>query len=1063
MQCGPSPDAAADDDRRAAATVRPNLDAAVRPGKSSAYSRVVRILRSDAIMASDSVMPLSWVPPGTVRRTLSCSKPPKDASRDSLGASCNCGSPERPATACEPSRPPDESLMQALPEGPDRGQTRDWARSEETASVERAAMSEGHDANAADRSRASDAMYLYRFGTAEFDETRSTLRVDGDPVDLEQRPLQVLTLLLQHPDEVVTREELFESVWAGRPTVDNVLANAVDKLRRALGAGNAARIVTLPRVGYRLSGPIERTAASRRLLSRLELGTGAPVPGRVHFVLESQLGPSLSNEVWLARHEKTGERRVYKFSADGERLGSLKREATIYRLLRESLGERKDFVRLIDWNFEEPPFYLECEYAGPNLAEWAVDESGLTRLSRAERIGLLLRIADAVAAAHSVGVLHKDLKPANVLIGRDIAYAAPAVRIADFGSGRLLEPGRLEALGITAMGLTLTQAAASDTSGTLLYIAPEVLAGKVPTVQSDVYALGLMLYQIVVGDLRRPLLPGWENDIDDELLREDIAAAADGDPARRLRSVHALCERLRRRGARLQRRLTLRDAETRAQAAERLLLRSRARRPWVLAAGALLVAGMAATLWQFHRAQLARDDARQQAAIAAAVNRFMTDDLIGAADPSVSGRKDLTVIEAARAAIPAIDKMLGAPSAPLRAALHLAMQKTLSELSDTKEAVAEGRRAMAAFGTPGVSDSLGLAEATIWLAYDLSRLGRYQEASRLLDGVERDVPHLAERKPDLQIKLYQARSIVSADQMDLRSAYGYDKKAWALVQALPNVSPSLRDSLQFDIADSQSMLGELAASEATLRDLIARQTTRLGRGHQQTLYSTVLLARTLFLEERLDEAEKLVAAAVPGLSEALGPKARRTLIAKSVMADVEMRHRKYREAAALYAQIHESAVEHYGERNQATIAFLGDLAVATHYGGDARGAEAIFRRALASSRSLFDEDHPQVQNLRFHLADCLLSQKRDPLEAAALLAGLDPAKLNMTERTTDWPARLAYEQGRIFLRTGRAKEALELFRDAQKLVAAGGDEDPALPREALRSELALAQEAVRTD
>lgn len=92
-------------------------------------------------------------------------------------------------------------------------------------------------------------LYRWRFGSIEFDEARFELRVSGLPVDVEQRPLQVLALLLQHAGEVVTKDELFETVWAGRVTVDHVLATAVGKLRKVLDAGGETRIVTVPRVG----------------------------------------------------------------------------------------------------------------------------------------------------------------------------------------------------------------------------------------------------------------------------------------------------------------------------------------------------------------------------------------------------------------------------------------------------------------------------------------------------------------------------------------------------------------------------------------------------------------------------------------------------------------------------------------------------------------------------------------------------------------------------------------------------------------------------------------------
>src|ERR1700760_197727 len=77
------------------------------------------------------------------------------------------------------------------------------------------------------RDDAGATVYRYRFGSAEFDEARGELRVAGLTVELEPRPLQVLLTLLRHSDELVTREELFDAVWGDRPTVDNVLPNAI--------------------------------------------------------------------------------------------------------------------------------------------------------------------------------------------------------------------------------------------------------------------------------------------------------------------------------------------------------------------------------------------------------------------------------------------------------------------------------------------------------------------------------------------------------------------------------------------------------------------------------------------------------------------------------------------------------------------------------------------------------------------------------------------------------------------------------------------------------------------
>lgn len=100
--------------------------------------------------------------------------------------------------------------------------------------------------------------HRYRFANVEFDEARHCLRVDGQPVDLEPRPRQLLLTLLRHADQALTKEELLRQVWGNRPTVDNVLPSAVRKLRHALGQEAATRIVTLPRIGYRLDGPVAR-------------------------------------------------------------------------------------------------------------------------------------------------------------------------------------------------------------------------------------------------------------------------------------------------------------------------------------------------------------------------------------------------------------------------------------------------------------------------------------------------------------------------------------------------------------------------------------------------------------------------------------------------------------------------------------------------------------------------------------------------------------------------------------------------------------------------------------
>lgn len=273
---------------------------------------------------------------------------------------------------------------------------------------------------------------------------------------------------------------------------------------------------------------------------------GMSIPDRRGWVLERRLGEGGFGEVWLGVNPATGTRRVFKFCYDAERLRSLKRELTLFRLLRDALGDRDDIARLYDVQLDEPPFFLESEFTEEgSLVEWAGRIGGLDRAPLEQRIDIIARVADAVAAAHSVGVLHKDIKPGNILIDKD-RQGNPRPRLTDFGIGMLTDRTPLDRRQFTAAGFTRTLLGQNQThTGTPLYSPPEAFAGKPFTVQGDIYALGVMLYQMVVGDFQRPLGHGWERDVPDPILRSDIAACVAADGARRLASATELAERLR--------------------------------------------------------------------------------------------------------------------------------------------------------------------------------------------------------------------------------------------------------------------------------------------------------------------------------------------------------------------------------------------------------------------------------------------------------------------------------------------------------------------------------------
>ena len=116
---------------------------------------------------------------------------------------------------------------------------------------------------------------VWRFADCEVDELRRELRVRGLTIDLEAKPWEVLHQLLLHAGEVVTKDELLDAVWPGLTVVDNSLATAISKLRKALG--DDSMVLTVPRVGYRL-----RVPGALELKVELRRERVQPLPAREH-------------------------------------------------------------------------------------------------------------------------------------------------------------------------------------------------------------------------------------------------------------------------------------------------------------------------------------------------------------------------------------------------------------------------------------------------------------------------------------------------------------------------------------------------------------------------------------------------------------------------------------------------------------------------------------------------------------------------------------------------------------------------------------------------------------
>ena len=878
-------------------------------------------------------------------------------------------------------------------------------------------------------------LYGYRFGTAEFDEARFELRVAGLPVDIENRALEVLACLLRHAGEVVTKEELFDAVWAGRVTVDKVLPNAVAKLRRALGEANAERIVTQSRVGYRLDGPVTRSALSHRQSSRIQLEAGHVVPGRENFTLSRQLGRTGNSEVWLATQAKTGAERVYKFSIDGDRLPTLKREATIARVLREGVPERRHFVELIDWNFEEPPFFLECAHAGENLLEWSVH--ALAALDIEARVALFLQVVDAVAAAHGVGVLHKDLKPANVLVARE--GEGWHLRLGDFGSGRLLDPDVLDALGITRAGLGLTRDGPPDSSsGTPLYIAPEVFAGELPTVASDVYALGLMLYQMIAGSFSRPLASGWEDDIGDALLVEDIRAATEGDPARRIGSAAELTVRLRTRALRRQAAQREREAAEHARSERIAFERTRAQRPYLVALVGVLAVGVATIAWLYAAALDARNEARRELERANALNRFLDDDLIGRSNPLVLAKgkdaslKDMLLVARERAA----RRFASEPRT--EATIRSSLATLLNMIELMPEAEADARRALDLFEREGGASSLDALRARSMLARVLTRTSKFDEALAQLEALDRD--SAARDEPIVRYFTGAAWGAYHMNRAEFAAAVPrYREAITAIRTATPDQLTTL-DSLRLDLVNVLAQTGGTTEArregEAIIRDIVARD----DGNDLMVAFVRAAVARTYTLDGELAEAEKALLAAQATIVERLGENHSRNLMLTNDLYRIAVDRKDWPRALDLARRVHSGFAAQFGEDHVVTCMTLVNLGLAHYESGDANTAHAHLRDAVARLSKQLPATSPQRHFASFWLAAVAIDARAFD-EAGTLVTDLDAGILEAISPNAIWPFRLATLRAQLAAHRGDKGTARALLAPAIEGFAANKADD----------------------
>jgi eukaryotic-like serine/threonine-protein kinase len=804
---------------------------------------------------------------------------------------------------------------------------------------------------------------LFRFADAELDLRAHTLTVAGALVHIEARVLRLLAALLGRPGETLTKDELLEAAWPGRVVTEGALTKAIMKLRQVLGDDKQQIIRTVHGFGYRLAVPIEEVGSSAP--ASIEFESGQRLPARPNWQLVKSLAQNQRGNVWLVEHVKTRDRRVLKFARDLDELVMIKREITLYRLIHEALGEDAAVVRLLDWNLEEPPYFTEAEWIeGGELSHWIGSDAGV-----GERIEIVAKLADAVSAMHGLGIVHKDLKPANVLLEFPAGEKAKVV-LSDFGIGTLSDPRTIDALRITRLGFTATSAGSDNTSGTPLYIAPEVMAGAVPTQRSDIYALGVILYQVLVADPVRPLAPGWERDIVDELLREDIAAAADVDPERRLGDASELARRLRTLEARRTERAVEQAARVQARLNSERLARGRLRLKWLMALSSVLLMAVATSTWLYFSAERERE-------IATTVNRFLNEDLLAHADPYVSHQPGMTVRSALdRASATVATRFADQPRA--EAAVQMTLAYSYRGIGEYAAAWAHALRAEE-------------------LTQDHYPAGSEQalEVARLLGGLQFDLGELDDGDRRLNALADQAaRRYGENSPVTLEIALGHasqrnrrrdPEKVLALVEPiLPTLERNRRNQPELWTraltlrGNALREAGHRQQARADLEQALQFAASALGPETLQTLSVMESLGQLHRAEGRFEDAERLHRQVLEGRVAKLGRNQPETQGALNELAVVLQDMGRHDEAEPLLREVLQVREHLYGERNPLTRDILNNLGMSLSLTGRLDEAEIYYRRALDIERELLGADHLDVLILSHNLAGLLRRKGEHP-------------------------------------------------------------------------------------
>ena len=832
-------------------------------------------------------------------------------------------------------------------------------------------------------------MRVWSFSSCEYDEEERRLWVRGKPAKLGDRVLDVLETLLKAPDYQSTSVHL-SRIWGPNGSIDSV-KDAIRQLRRAIEHGGIPDeiIATVRGTGFQIVARVaERTFESGELWRSLI--QGAPAPGLPGWRLQLPLEPGTRARVWQISNERNHQVRVVKYATDPVRRAALRREDRSWEAFERGLKSQKCFVRIFSSHLTSRPCYLEMEYGGLNLLAWSDSQRAEGGLSRELCLQIMADLADAVADAHSLGIVHNDLKPANVLISPPLDQGGRwQIKIADFGVASVVQENRLAEL---QLGDRTLQPAAAGVGGTTLYHAPEIGPTTPPTFSADVYALGVILFQILCGDYQKTPYPGWERQIADPVLQQDIEAACNVDSARRPKASD-LAERLRTVDARRQKLdadQAYRDRTTRDQQQLTLL---RARRPWVIAAILLLLVGICTSLLLYRRAIRQRD-------LAEAINTFLAEDFLMRTNPYKTGFNTESLVETVKQASPSIDRRFAAE--PLIAArLHQTIAQALDKRMDYPDADREYSQAAALYrkaeGADSTSAVITEMQRTAMHVRDTAP-GSLDQAKAIFQTQQAILARTGKESLEVPIWADYAQGLIQMYSSNAQHAAVTFQAGLHAAQSLPRFNPGVILMMQQLLAVSETRIGEGRKAEALIKEMMIT-VKRLHYTDKPNLTNLgINLAQAYLSEQKNQETINTIDQFYPAIVVQMGEANALSLTALGVRAQAERNLGRWDDATR-----DSLAVDRIADGKGAFLesGSLSDAALYQCQGGHYVEGEQNARKALTIGKALAAENPGIKGSFIFSLATCLVGL-RQYQNADKLLSELNLQAMSQIYMDEDW-------------------------------------------------------------